>query len=93
MKTCHLNIALNKKQIIDTMYNSNGYYLRTSKNVYDYYNINDEVIFNCKFNHSNLKGIIRNKYITPSSVFKNIEDERTYIFIIDLMVKIEVICL
>lgn len=93
MKTCYLNKALDKKQIIDTLYNSNGYYIEISKDIYDEYNVNDEVIFNCKFNRNNLRGTISNKYITPSEMFKSTNDERTYIFIISLMARIEVICL
>lgn len=93
MKTCRINKTLNKKEIIDILYNSSGYYFEVSKKIYNLYDINDKVVFNCKFNHNNLRGTIHKKYITPSKVFKNIENENTYIFIIDLMVKIEVICL
>lgn len=93
MKTCRLNKTLDKKQIIDILYNSSGYYTEVSREIYNEYSVDDEVIFNCKFNHANLRGNIYNKHITPSTTFKSTEDERTYVFFINLMVKIEVICL
>ena len=93
MNTYHLNTSLNKKEIIDILYNSNGYYLEIDESTYNKYSVNDKVVFNCKFNKNNLKGNIIRKEQYPREQYKVGDTDTVYIFIVDLEAKIEVICL